>query len=1025
MPTVFRSVSRRAMANTTKPLSKTQSMSTVVDDGEAEGRMRTSSLLHRSLSLSSGVQSPQCSAASRKEYSGVLEKQKGTMRTWPKRYCWAKDGKLSWAETRNDAQHGKERGGLLLRDVRSVERKPTDDRPWQFVVKTDERTINLAAETSEELEAWMGVLAPRTLPSTTRESEDAAAAAAAAPAEEDDDSILRRFSARLVRSEEVVVTVRSNLGVEIGKYVGGGFRLRLDELQAPVGTIDVDADQARALGLTEGPVCVVARGNAAWSAADEGTCFLAMADDDARRDWRDCVEAVSRRAADGGLPHSRLAGWKLAPLWWTLFDEEAKAALRELETWIRKDRPGLIVRTSTDARVRFPNRLAPPPSALADRELVASVALPGGAPKVSVRCTGSMRVDDLLEEVAVKLAARASLDETASPALLAALAAPGRCALRVAHARSYLCRRDAPLLASYDFAAAFRSSVKPVPTVGLILETSLTEAEATELGAAHERLAKFGDRLAAKTATTTSHPHFSTNELAAALRARPPNTLKLENLPDAALEPYVPQLVQALKDEAGGAAFLVSSTLARFLLERALLNPTYVGSSLFWSLRSEMSKGGQTALKHGVLLAAYLGAVGTACRSHLEKQVVLDSHLRAMSAAAARLDDRHARTQFARRELRRLARSGELPASMPLPCVPGRLAGALQPDKCRVLSSKAAPVLLVFDDDENPAEDIFVIFKTRDDLRQDAAMLQSMRQMDALWLAAGYECWLRTYSVAATDVDVGWIEVVRGAKETAEIQSLKGGALGALKHDTLKSFLEEHNAGNTSYVAAEDRFVKSCAACCVSTYVLGIADRHNGNIMLSTDGRLFHIDFGHVLGHFKKLKGTNIKREKTKLVLTPEMMYVINGGKGVSMNETFTTFCCSLIGVLRESGNIALLLQLVKELVPAELPEISDDSIKWLPEVLLKPDAELRNELSIALSDWVRRLDNANHNRIHQSGPSQPKRQSSARRVSTVVEAQQEVEELRRLLTAEEAKNADLTRQLELLRGLVDDTHAH
>lgn len=154
--------------------------------------------------------------------------------------------------------------------------------------------------------------------------------------------------------------------------------------------------------------------------------------------------------------------------------------------------------------------------------------------------------------------------------------------------------------------------------------------------------------------------------------------------------------------------------------------------------------------------------------------------------------------------------------------------------------------------------------------------------MDDLWSKAGLDLRLTHYNVNVTGCrggssrGCGFIEVVLKACTTAYIHyKCGGGATGAFDVKSLATYLRTHNPTDTLYKKAVDNFFHSCAAYVVATYVLGVGDRHNDNIMITLDGHLFHIDFGHILGNFKVKFGIN--RERSKMVFTPEMAYVFGG----------------------------------------------------------------------------------------------------------------------------------------------------
>ena len=237
---------------------------------------------------------------------------------------------------------------------------------------------------------------------------------------------------------------------------------------------------------------------------------------------------------------------------------------------------------------------------------------------------------------------------------------------------------------------------------------------------------------------------------------------------------------------------------------------------------------------------------------------------------------------------------------------PGLKTGKINYHKAKVMISKKAPLWIEFENlqSDNQLEMgkmIKLIIKYGDDLRQDMLTLQMLRIMDKLWQEHGLYLHLIPYGCIATGQDQGVIEVVQNAETVAKIQSESGGRMGAFKEDPIYNWLHKQNPDTSHFEKALETFMLSCAGYCVGTYVLGIGDRHNDNIMVTTTGNLFHIDFGHFLGNIKTKAGIN--RDRAPFVLTPDFIYIMGGKNGV-MFKRFEDICIKAYLIVRQHANL-------------------------------------------------------------------------------------------------------------------------
>ncbi|XP_078537168.1 phosphatidylinositol 4-phosphate 3-kinase C2 domain-containing subunit alpha [Lissotriton helveticus] len=391
---------------------------------------------------------------------------------------------------------------------------------------------------------------------------------------------------------------------------------------------------------------------------------------------------------------------------------------------------------------------------------------------------------------------------------------------------------------------------------------------------------------------------------------------------DDELGDFLPQFVQALKYE-----IYLDNALVRFLLSRALGN-IRIAHYLYWLLKDALNDP-HFGVRYEHILGALLSVCGIGLREELMKENRL-VQLLGLVAEKVRQTSGSSRQTVLQEEMERV-QTFFVKNKCRLPINPSLVPKECNTKVCSFFNSNAVPLKVTMLNADPLGDEINVMFKVGEDLRQDMLALQIIKIMDKIWLQEGLDLRMVIFKCLSTGKDRGMVELVLSSETLRKIQ-VEYGVTGSFKDKPLAEWLRKYNPSDEDYEKASENFIYSCAGCCVATYVLGICDRHNDNIMLRNTGHMFHIDFGKFLGHAQMFG--SFKRDRAPFVLTSDMAYVINGGeKPTSRFQLFVDLCCQAYNLIRKHTN--LFLNLLSLMMSSGLPELSGiQDLKYVQDAL-------------------------------------------------------------------------------------------
>lgn len=197
--------------------------------------------------------------------------------------------------------------------------------------------------------------------------------------------------------------------------------------------------------------------------------------------------------------------------------------------------------------------------------------------------------------------------------------------------------------------------------------------------------------------------------------------------------------------------------------------------------------------------------------------------------------------------------------------------------------------------------DNYNLLYKNEDIRKDKIILNIIKLIDLiLKKEEDLDLNIITYGVRPMNSESGLIQIVPDCETIYHIKNNM--------NCTILNFIMNNNPDETIQTIRY-RFMKSCAAYCVITYLLGIGDRHLDNIMITKSGLLFHIDYGFIMGF-------NAKPITPQMRITDDMVDALGGIKSETYQE-FKTLCQIIYTCLRRHVNLFInMLSLLSEIEP-------------------------------------------------------------------------------------------------------------